>query len=199
MLMLNNINVTKNTCQVVFITATHEAAERTFEQACGLAGKMRIRCGLVKLNVDIDITGFHCVIGTPALMANYFADTNLRLDVRMVLFDDSNKSISFYYYNLLKFGAKYVCVSAVITKHLADICNNQLNVVQVTLPAGSVLSSNLRHVEFPCETQFEKLLVTTELSKWANKMIIFVLVNKIFISKFVRNIFQEEMFYFKIC
>lgn len=178
-LMLNLIDVKKSSTQILFITATHEAANSTFMTAVRISMKMNdgIKCGLVHFDEPTDFPEIvHCIFGTSKSIADHLKK-NPEVLPRMVLFDDCNKSMS-YHNDLLKFGAKYICVSAAVTRNSVDICNERLQTVQSTLPTKVLLSPNLQHIEFRCSSQHEKLEVTVKLCQWihAKKIVIFILV-----------------------
>lgn len=161
------------------MTATREAAINTFKQANKLSEEMGqgIRCGLVLFNSsDMPAEGqFHFLIGTPQAMTKCISSD--WFGVRKIFFDDANKSMS-YNTGLLKYGAQYVCVSSYVSKKFANCCNNDLQVLQLTRAMNTIVSKNLRHIEFVCDSQLQKLNACVELCKWPNakRIIIFVLV-----------------------
>lgn len=178
MLMLQLLDATKNTTQGVIVAATREAAEHTFNEANKLSQKMGIRFGLVNFEMtdDMPTNGkFHSLIGTPQAVSKCVGVDWLGL--RLIFFDDGNKSMS-YNNHLLKYGAKYVVASSYINRKMALCCNNELKVIQLTRPASSIVSKNLRHIQFVCESQSQKLDACVGLSKWpnANRIVIFVSV-----------------------
>lgn len=178
-LMLQLIDATKNSTQGILVTATRGAAIRTFKEANKLAEDMGqgIRFGLVLFDEsDTPTKGqFHCIIGTPQAMVKCIVGDWFSL--RMIYFDDANKSMSFNN-GLLSHGAKYVCSSAYISKKLADCCNNELQAIQLKNTMNTIMSKNLRHIQFVCESQSQKLDACIELCKWPNakQIIIFVSV-----------------------
>lgn len=177
MLMLQLLDASKNSTQGVIVAATREAAERTLNEANKLSQKMGIRFGLVNFDMtNMPTNGqFHCLIGTPQAMAKCVGADWLGL--RLIFFDDGNKSMS-YNNHLLKYGAKYVVVSSYINRKMAMCCNNELKVIQLTRPATTIVSKNLRHIQFVCDSQSQKLDACVGLSKWPNakRIIIFVSV-----------------------
>lgn len=176
-LMLNHIDSTKRTVQSVFVAATREAARMAFKQANELAKQMDdgIECSLVNFDEQIGPSNSHCLIGTSLSLSKRKSNW---YDVRIVIFDDAYKSMSFET-DLLKLDAKYVCVSAHISRKLVMI-SQKLNALQLKRSVQTLLSPNLRHLEFFCTSQAEKLYATIELCKWkhAEQIIIFVLVSK---------------------
>lgn len=203
-LMLNHVNVTKNDTQILFITGTREAASVTFKKAVELSQKMgdAISCGLIQFDKPADFQdNVHCLIGTSKSVSNHLEKGHFIMP-SMVLFDDCNKSLSFDN-GLLKFAAKYVCVSSVVTRKLTEICT-RLKSTLSTLPVQKLLSPNLRHIEFCCSSKFEKIQATIQLCKWnyAKKIVIFVLVRLHNIEEFPDTrvtLRFNEIFVFKIC
>lgn len=179
-LMLQLIDATKNSTQGLLITATRDAAIRTLKVASKLSDEMGegIRFGLVLFEgSDTPVEGqFHCIIGTPKAMTRCISGDWFGL--RLIFFDDANKSMS-YNNELLRYGAKYVCASAYVSKNLTMCCNKELQVIQLTSSLNTIMSKNLRHIQFICESQSQKLDACVELCKWSNakRIIIFVLVN----------------------
>lgn len=192
-LMLNSIDINKNTTQVIFVAATCDAAIRTFETARKLSEEMGIRCGLVKFNEQAEGgTTFHCIFGTSASVSKCIVDG---FGIRMVIFDDAHKSMSYTTNNcLLKHGAKYVCISSFMNKSLLSVSVNELQAMQSLRSTSSILSPNLRHVKFFCESQHEKLAVLVELCKWSNakQIIIFVLVSEILFQNLIYILWEFE-------
>lgn len=93
-LMLNLIDVKKSSTQILFITATHEAANSTFMTAVRISMKMNdgIKCGLVHFDEPTDFPEIvHCIFGTSKSIADHLKK-NPEVLPRMVLFDDCNKS-----------------------------------------------------------------------------------------------------------
>lgn len=177
-LMLQLLDATKNSTQGIFVTATREAAERTLNEANKLSKGMGIRFGLINFDMTNDMPAngqFHCLIGTPNAMAKCVGSDWLEL--KMIFFDDGNKSMS-YTNHLLKYGAKYVAVSSYINRNLAMCCNNELKAIQLTRAATTIVSKNLRHIQFICDSQSQKLDACVGLSKWPNakRIVIFVSV-----------------------
>lgn len=178
-LMFESIDVNKNATQAIFVTATIESAVQTFESASILAEGLGIRCGLAKFNEAIDPCTFHCLIGTTASVSKYIGDG---IGIELFIFDDANKSMSFGSKSLLKYPAKYVCVTSYANKHILQTSQNELQVIQSSRSNLSILSPNLRHVELFFHSQFEKLSAAIELCKWPNakQIVVFVLVRKIY-------------------
>lgn len=138
--------------------------------------KLCVVCGLVNFDAPIEQNDCHCLIGTSVSLSKCNSSWS---DVRLVVFDDAYKSMSFDT-DLLELDAKYVCVSAHISKSLVKT-STKLNVIQLKRSITTLLSPNLRHLNFSCTSQAEKLHTAVELCKWkyAQQIIIFVLVNKI--------------------
>lgn len=159
-LMLQLIDATKDSTQAIIVSATRDAAVRTLKEADKLAQAMgqAIRCGLAHHDAPASDMPtncqFHCIVGTPQALTKCIGDDWFGL--RIIAFDDGNKSMS-YNNKLLSYGAKYVCVSAFVNKKLLDRCNSELNMLQLTRAANTILSKQLRHIEFMCASQFEKL------------------------------------------
>lgn len=163
-LMLDKVNAQQQSTQILFVTATREAAKETFNKANDLSNKMGggVRCYLANFDQPVDVKGkFHCIIGTTKSIENHLSE-ELNFSLRMVLFDDCNKSMS-YDTELMKFGAKYVCVTSYSSKALKETCNQQLQTKQFSLPLNRAISANLRHIEFCCSSIDEKLYVTAQL------------------------------------
>lgn len=199
-LMLNLVNVTQCSTQILLVSATRESARTTFKKAAEISKKMNdgIKCGLTQFDGPTDFSEeVHCLVGTSKSVGDYLKSHGIL--PRMVLFDDCNKSLSFDN-DLLKFGAKYVCVSSNITRSLIAICNERLQAVQSILPSKKLLSPNLRHIEFLCASQTEKLDVTGLLCQWihAKKILIFVLVRQYF-NIYERFISRFDFLMCKLC
>lgn len=175
--MFDLINIEKSCTQGVFVCASNEAANHTFATALKLSTGLGIRCGLVKFDEPIEASTFHCLFGTSAALCKVIGNG---LGIRVIAFDDASKSMSFATNNLLRFGAKYICVSSHINHQLSSSCNEKLNVTTASRPKQTILSPNLRHAEFFCESQFQKLSTSIALCNWekAKQIIIFVLVSK---------------------
>lgn len=175
-LMLHIIDATDcESIQGILITATKDAAIRTFEKANQLSQRIGIRCGLVEFESKPAEGHFHWLIETAQALSKY---VEFRISPKMVLFDDANKSV--YYKNqLLGYAnAKYLCVSSYITEKLEQSCIKDLKALPLKRPMETILSKNLRHYEFFCDSRFEKLIVCIELCGWSNakQIIIFVQV-----------------------
>lgn len=158
-----------------------------------------VRCCLANFDQPVDVKGkFHCIIGTTKSIETHLFE-ELNISVRMVLFDDCNKSMSFNT-ELMKFGAKYVCVTSYSSKTLKETCKQQLQAKQFSLPMREIISANLRHIEFCCSSIDEKLYVTTQLCNWENakNIVIFVLVTTYFMGflykylRFLQKISQTK-------
>lgn len=177
-LMLQLLDAAKNSTQGLIVTATREAAELTTNEANKLSKEMGIRFGLATFDSNNDVLAndqVHCLIGTPAAITKCVGSDNLGL--RMIFFDDGNKSMS-YDNHLLKYGAKYVALSSYVTKKMAMCCTNELKAIQLTRAANTIVSKNLRHIQFVCDSQSQKLDACVGLSKWPNakRIVIFVTV-----------------------
>lgn len=174
--MFELIDIKKSCTQGVFVCASKETANYTFASALKLSTELGIRCGLVKFDEPIEAAAFHCLFGTSGALSKVIGDG---FGIRVITFDDANKSMSFVTNNLLRFGAKYICVSSHINRQFLAHCNEKLNVMTTSRHKQTILSPNLRHAEVFCESQFQKLSTCVALCNWekAKQIIIFVLVN----------------------